>query len=193
MNYKKYFENNNLTTINEFLKYMQSNFYYGWIDKFGNKHKGSNDADLYSLQTPNELLTSHLGICWDMTELARCFFKNMTSLKFETYYLFYDDDKGCPSHSILVFYDNDSVYWFEPMFNDNICFYGGIHKYNNIFELLKDFKRIFIKNALLKKFINPDYDKEKFYIYKYEQPKYHINGHELREHIDNSILIETIN
>ncbi|MCM1053235.1 MAG: hypothetical protein NC483_04610 [Ruminococcus sp.] len=189
MDYKKYFADHKINTIESFFKYMQNNFSYGWIDKNGKNHEGFNDATLYSLQSPKELLNSHIGICWDMTELARCFFKNMTTLKYETYYLFYDDNEGCPSHSILVFYNDDEVYWFEPMFNDNLCFYSGIHKYNNILELLTDFKRVFIKNAISKKFIKENYDNNKFYIYKYNQPKYHINGHEMREHIDNSILI----
>ena len=123
---KDWFIKLGLTTINEFFEYMQNQFKYGWIDKDGNKHDGVNDARTYSLQSPSELLNSHLGICWDMTELYRSFFENMTDLKYETYYLFYDDNKGCPSHSILVFYNNDKVYWFEPMFTDDNCYYSSI-------------------------------------------------------------------
>lgn len=54
---------------------MQNNFEYGWVDKNGNKHYGVNDAQSYNLQSPNELLKSHIGICWDMAELYRCFLK----------------------------------------------------------------------------------------------------------------------
>lgn len=186
MDYKKYFIDNNLTSINNFFDYIQNQFKYGWIDQKGNKHEGVNDALTYSLQLPEELFKSKIGICWDITELCRCYFKNMTHLKFETYYIFYDDNKGCPSHSILVFYNNDKVYWFEPMFNDKICYYSGIHECENISELLKNFKNIFIKNALLKNFISKNYDFSNLYLYKYEQPNYHINGLQMRNHIDNS-------
>lgn len=190
MNYKDIFIKRNLIDINNFFNYMQDNFYYGWIDKNKNRHYGVNDADSYRLQSPIELLESHLGICWDMTELYRCFFEHMTSLKYETYYLFYDDNKGCPSHSILVFYNNNKTYWFEPMINDKSCYYSGIHEYNNISDLLRDLKDVFIKFSLINNLIPVDYDNKNFKLYKYKRPKYHINGHQVRDHIDNSIEIK---
>lgn len=189
MDYKKIFNENGLTNINNFFTYMQNKFEYGWIDQEGNRHYGINDAQSYSLQSPNELLKSHLGICWDMTELYRCLFENMTSLKYETYYLFYDDNKGCPSHSILVFYDNDKVYWFEPMFNDKNCFYSGIHEHDSINKLLEDFKNVFTKNAVINGLIPVDYNPSNIQIYRYTAPKKHINGYEMRNHINNSEII----
>lgn len=189
MDYKNIFIKNGLISIEEFFYYMQNKFEYGWIDKDGNKHYGVNDAKTYRLQTPEELLTSHIGICWDMTELYRCFFESMTSFRYETYYLFYDDNKGCPSHSILVYYDNNKVYWFEPMFNDKECFYSGIHEYNNITELLRDFRNVFIRYSLSKGIIPNDYIFNNIKIYKYQKPRKHINGYEVREHINNSELI----
>lgn len=75
MDYKMIFTENGLIDIDNFFTYMQNNFLYGWIDKDGNKHYGINDAQTYSLQSPSELLKSHIGICWDMTELYRCFLK----------------------------------------------------------------------------------------------------------------------
>lgn len=189
MDYKKIFNEKGLTNINNFFNYMQNNFKYSWIDQDGNRHYELMDAKNYSLQSPNELLKSHLDICWDMTELYRCFFENMTSLKYETYYLFYEDNKGCPCHTILVFYDNNKVYWFEPMFNDKTCFYSGIHEYENINELLEDFKNIFIKNALIKGLISKDYNISNINIYKFSAPKNHINGYEMRNHINNSEFI----
>lgn len=190
MNYTSFFKNNDLITIEKFFQYTKNQFKYGWIDQNEKQHNGINDALTYSLQSPQELLNSKIGICWDMTELYRYYFKNMTSLKYETYYLFYDDNKGCPSHSILVFYNDNKVYWFEPMFKDDICYYSGIHEYQSILELLKDFKKTFIKNAILKNFISNNYNDLNFHLYKYEQPNYHINGLEMRKHIDSSQKIE---
>lgn len=192
MNYKEYFKNNNLTDIQSFFNYTNSKFKYGWMDQDKKFHKGINDADKFCLQTPFELIKSKNGNCWDMTELYRCWFSNMTDLKYETYYLFYDDDAGCFSHSILVFYKDDFVFWFEPMFNDEEFIYNGIHKYNNIQELLTDVRNQFIKYMLIRDIIPKKYDNSKIYIYKYIQPKHHINGHQMRNHIDNSIPINII-
>lgn len=192
MNYKKYFEDNNLTNIENFFNYTNSKFSYGWMDQDNNFHKGINDADSFCLQYPFELLKSKTGNCWDMTELYRCWFLNMTDLQIETYYLFYDDDMGCFSHSILVFYKDNSIFWFEPMFNDDEFTYSGIHQYSNIQALLKDVRKQFIKYMLIREVIPKKYDDSKIYIYKYMQPKYHINGHQMRDHIDNSILIKNI-
>lgn len=113
----------------------------------------------------------------------------MTTLKHETYYLFYDDNKCCPCHSILVFYNNNKVYWFEPMFNNENCFYSGIHEYDNTIKLLEDLKNIFIKNAVINGLIPFDYNPSNIQIYKYTAPKEHINGYEMRTHINNSEVI----
>lgn len=181
---KKY----NMNKIEDFFKYCQKEFKYGWIDQEGKRHKGINDGKSYSLQSPEELINNKLGICWDMTELYRDYFKNMTNLKHETYYLFYEY-KGCPSHTILVYYKNNKVYWFEPMFQNEDCYYSGIHEYKNLQDLLNDFKKFWIKYAIINKMIPKNFDKSNIFIYKYNKPKYHINGYEMREHINNSELI----
>lgn len=189
MDYKQYFIKNGIVNTQLFFKYTRDYFNYGWMDQNKRFHKGVNDAKSYCLQRPDELIKSKIGICWDMTELYRCWFSLMTQYKYETYYIFYDDNLGCPSHSILVFYKDNYVYWFEPMFNNDDFNYCKIHQYNNIIELLNDMKSAFIKYAILKKTIPKEYDNSKIYLYKYQQPPYHINGYELRSHIDNSQLI----
>ncbi len=179
----KYRTNN----IEKFFKYCQNEFMYGWIDQDGKRHEGVNDGKVYYLQSPKELKKSKLGICWDMTELYRDYFAKMTNLKYETYYLLYDDGKGCPSHTILVYYKDDKVYWFEPMFHN---YYSGIHQYETINILLNDFKDKWIKYAILNNLVPKKYNHSSISIYKYDKPKYHINGFEMRNHIDNSLLIE---
>lgn len=176
----------NINSIEDFFIYCKNEFEYGWIDKEGKRHKEFINGKIYSLQTPEELIKSKLGICWDMTELYRDYFKNMTNLKFETYYLLYDDGKGCPCHTILVYYKNHKVYWFEPMFPcKEQC---GINEYNSIDVLINDFKNIWIKDAIENKLIPKNYSTENILIYKYDTLRYHINGYEIREHINNSEL-----
>ena len=158
---KKY----NMSTIEEFFEYCKKEFNYGWIDKEGKRHEGVNDGGAYSLQSPKELTNSKLGICWDRTELYRDYFENMTDLKYETYYLLYEDGKGCPSHTILVYYNNNKVYWFEPMFQNKDCYYSGIHEYSNLNDLLNDFKAIWIKEAIISGMIPKNYDDKNIFIY----------------------------
>ena len=45
---------------------------YGWVDIDGKKHTDLADfATKYSLQSPEELQESKLGVCWDQVELDR--------------------------------------------------------------------------------------------------------------------------
>lgn len=189
---KEFFEKNSINTIKDFFFFCQKEFNYGWLDRDGKRHLGVNDAESYYLQSPKELIENKIGICWDMTELYRAFFDIMTDLKIETYYIFYDDGKGCPSHSILVFYKNNKVYWFEPMFQSKYNYYSNIHEYDTIDDLLIDLKKIWLRELKIKKIIPENYQDENIFIYKYDIPKYHINGFEMRNHIDSSKLINII-
>lgn len=189
---KKEFEKLGLLNINDYFEFAKNNFSCGWIDNNGNKHFGVNDALSYSLQSPSELLKTRIGICWDLTELSRSFFEEMTDLRFETYYLFYDDNAGCPSHTFLVFYYSNKVYLFEPMYNDSNSCYNGINVYDSLKELLKAATREFIKSMLLRKNIPTNFDRDQLYIYKYIKPRYHINRCEMRNHINASERIDVL-
>lgn len=161
---------NNLNTIEQLFNFIKHEISYGWLDQKGNQHPGINNALEYYLQSPEELLINKIGICWDITELSRCFFENMTTFKIETYYLFYEDNKGCPSHTILVFYKEDKVYWFEAMFNNPSNDESGIYKYYNIEFLLKDFIKKFIHYQISENKIPKNYKKENIKLYQYTKP-----------------------
>lgn len=98
MDYKDFFENLGITTIDSCFRFLY-NILFGWKDIYGIIHKGVNDAKLYTVQSPEELAQSGAGICWDVVEFARLFFQTMTSYYYETFYIMYDDDKGCSSHT----------------------------------------------------------------------------------------------
>lgn len=178
-----------IETISEFFGFCHNEIEFGWIDQKGTRHESINDGKTYYLQSPEELMISRLGICWDRAELYRDYFKSMTNLKYETYFLFYDDGQGCPSHSILVFYKDNKVYWFEPMFQNKVYNYSGIREYDSITDLLNDFKNKWIEIAILNQFIPEDYNEDKLFIYRYDTPEYHINGYAMKDHIDDSELI----
>lgn len=193
MHQKELLKEKNLYTIEDLFHFIHDHCTYGWVNQKGEKREGTNDANTYSLQSPDAILKSCHGNCWDITELSRYFFTTMTSLHFETYYLFYDDNKGCPSHSILVFYQGNKVYWFEPMFFIREKDYSGIHCYQTLITLLQDFQKKFLEKCIIDKKIPSHYNEEHLYLYQYEQPSYHINGYQLREHINQSkqIFIST--
>ncbi len=189
MNYKELFNDLKIETVGDCFKYLY-NILFGWKDVHGNIKRGVNDASLYSLQSPDELAKSKVGICWDVTEFARAFFREMTNYKFDTFYIMYDDNAGSPSHTILVYYDKDSLYYFEPTAHHCSYPFSGIHEFENINDLLCFVVDAFLKNSIGNGSILPDYDIDRISVHRYEQPKFHINGYEMRNHIDNSEIVE---
>ena len=111
------------------------------------------------------------------------------NLPTETYFIFYDDYAGCPSHAILSYPQAGKFYWFEPMFVDNDCDYSGIHSYDGMKELLTDFRNQFIQISLIRGTIPEAYLPEQIKPYRYQKPQYHITGAEMRNHIDKSELV----
>lgn len=169
MDFTKY----NINTIDEFFNFCNTKIEYGWIDDNGHKYYGINYGGKNCLQSPQMLMETKLGICWDVTELCREYF-SLNNYENETYFIYYDDQKDYPSHSILVFYKDNNIYWFEPRFTS----FSGIHKYNSVEELLGELKNRFIQNSVNKKLIPKDYNKNQIYIYKFDKPKYGIKAKE---------------
>lgn len=67
-----------LKTPEELLEYMEKNLEYGYVGKENNKIYSNSDPDFdinfdkeYFLQTPEQLLVSRHGVCWDQVELER--------------------------------------------------------------------------------------------------------------------------
>lgn len=127
-------------TPKDLLKWMDS-IQYGWIDHKGNiQGTGIEDDErdfykYYRLQSPKKLAQSRVGVCWDQTELERRWFKkNWDQNRFINVYIEIDDKKGNPTHTFLVFKDDDNYYWFEHSWG----IYKGIHKYDTLKDLLYD-------------------------------------------------------
>lgn len=83
----------------ELLSFMRDNVHYGFVGK--NKKAYTHDAvemdeDFqaeYSLQSPEELLESGRGVCWDTVELERRWFTEH-GFKPETYFMMYAKEGG---------------------------------------------------------------------------------------------------
>ena len=101
---------------------------YGFKDPSGQNiindlNKWDNEFDkFYYLQTPEELLTSKCGVCWDQVELERKLFSD-SNINFKTYFIYIIDNDMLPSHTFLVYNDDKNYYWFEHSWGE----YKGIH------------------------------------------------------------------
>lgn len=151
---------------------------YGFLDNNGKNIFDNLEVEytfnkVYYLMAPEELLNKKIGVCWDQVELERKLFEE-NNIKNETYFIYIDDKNNLPSHTFLVYYMNNKVYWFEhSWFNEK-----GIHEYNNLNELLNDIEIKFVKSR--ENEVSKDLD---VHIYKYNKPNYNISCDEFYSYI----------
>lgn len=151
---------------------------YGFLDNNGNNIFDDLEVEytfnkVYYLMTPEELLNKKVGVCWDQVELERKLFEE-SNIKNETYFIYIDDKNNLPSHTFLVYYIDNKVYWFEHSWFDE----KGIHEYNNLNDLLNDVEIKFIKSRE-----NEVPNGLDVHIYKYNKPNYNISCDEFYNYI----------
>ena len=177
---RDYVKNNIKNIVN-----IMSDIEYGFMDEAGsniiyNQDKWDNEFDkFYYLQTPEELLNSKCGVCWDQVELERFLFDKYGIPNY-SFFIFIRDGDSLPSHTFLVYEDNNKYYWFEHSWAK----YRGIHEYNNINELLDSIIDKFEKDH---KEVSSN---AKLYLYKYNSPKKHIKCNEFYKYIETQELIK---
>lgn len=149
---------------------------YGWIDKNNTKYKEVNDlfSENYVLQSPEQIIKNKIGVCWDQVELERYLFKK-ENIKFNTYFIVHYDNDKCPTHTFLIYKENEKYYWFEHSWK----LFKGIHEFNTELDALKNIKEKFIKAEL-----NENYNPMNLCIYKYDKPKYGISCLEFYKHCE---------
>ena len=172
--------------IDEIMSLMNS-IEYGFKDKNGNNildinpQKWENEfSKFYYLQTPEELLKSKCGVCWDQVELERKLFQE-NNIKFKTYFIYIVDNDSLFSHTFLVYEDNNNYCWFEHSWGK----YKGIHKYKTEKELLLDVKDKMKKEH---KYVRKD---SILFIYEYKKPIDHISCDKFYKYIETQRLIKT--
>ncbi len=163
---------------------LMNNIEYGWVDKNNNKNTFSYElfSNNYILQSPKEVITNKIGVCWDQVELERYYFKG-NDWNIKTYFIVHYDSDKCPTHTFLTYEKAGKFYWFEHSWKT----FKGIHEYNSERELLLDVKNKFIKHEL-----NNQYKKENLKLYEYKKPKYHISVQEFYSHCENGLPIKNI-
>lgn len=159
---------------------MMDSIEYGYVDKNDCKHANIDEyfAHKYKLQSPQELIKSHLGVCWDQVELERYYFKNYF-YPIKTYFIINQDGNKCPTHTFLTIGKNNKYYWFEHAWEK----YKGIHEYRTLKALLIDIKDKFIKDLEEKEEIN-------ILLFEYKKPKSGLSVEDYFKYTMNSKQIE---
>lgn len=141
--------------------------------------KWENDfQNFYFLQTPDELLKSKCGVCWDQVELERKLFSDI-NMETKSYFIYIVDKDMLPSHTFITYECDDKYYWFEHSWG----VYAGIHEYNKFSELLDDIESKFIES-------HPEVNKGSLlYIYEYKKPIDHIKCDDFYKYIETQKLV----
>ena len=141
------------------------------------------------IQSPEQLMKSKKGQCWEQAELARYLF-NQKGIPCRVFFMdvAINARGDTQTHTFLTFESDGAFYWFEHSWEQ----LRGIHRYNSMKELLND---VTLKISSLEK--NQGRPGEVFRIREYDAPKlpiycmeyfYHcLNGREIE--IDATILI----
>jgi hypothetical protein len=160
---------------------------YGFKDEDGNNINNLNPQKwddefsiFYYLQTPEELLNSRCGVCWDQVELERKLFQD-NNINVKTYFIYMVDNDMLPSHTFLTYEKDNKFYWFEHSWYK----YKGIHEYSSELELLLDIKEQFKTDN---NYVRKD---APIFIYEYQNPKKHITCNEFYQYIETQKLIYT--
>ena len=176
-----------IKTPKELLDFMSNKINYGYLGKNGRVyHYDDSDFNLdwheqYILESKDDILENLYGNCWDQVELEReWFLKNGYEIKTIYEMVKLDYNNVYPTHSFLVYKDNEHWFWFENSDFDN----RGIHKFNTLDELLNYQYKRYVE--FLKTFNITDEELEKIIVTEFDKPKEHISAEEYLNHVINS-------
>ncbi len=177
-----------IKTPEELLDYMSSNITYGFIGKSKKRYEGLKDKNglkEYIIQTGEEVLKSNIGTCWDQVELERLWF-DKNNYNFKTIFLGFDVDyeNNLPTHTFLVFEENDKWYWFENAWSDQ----RGIHVFNSLKEAVKNVKDLHFDYANRNNDLSLEL-KDKLYGFIYDKPNPNLDVTAYVKHVTNGTLI----
>lgn len=149
---------------------------YGFVNR--EKKVFLNDEDMienhYCLETPEELLESKVGVCWDQVELERYWFTK-AKIPFQTFCFIAYHDSSCPTHTFLVYQEKNHYFWFEHSW----AIFAGIHEYPSLTALLKDIKKRFLVTEVTAKGIEAE-----VILYQYSKPPIHASVSNFYEHVE---------
>jgi hypothetical protein len=178
----KYYE---IKTPSQLLEYMETNIFYGFLSNKNkiyieiNEEWKKNWYKTCVIQDASSLIKSHYGTCWDQVELERDWFEK-SNYNLKTIFMLFDvkTPNNYPTHTFLLFEENNKVYWFEHAFGHM----KGIHEFENLEEAIKVVKEKHFEYAL-NVGIAKNGDIEKIKCFEYSKPKSQIGVKEYLEHV----------
>ena len=178
-------EYNKINTPQELLSFMMKYIHYGFIDK-NNKVYDNPENNEWSLnwfngaivQDKDELLNSTYGTCYDQVELERDWF-NSHGYEFKTIFLIFNMDRenNLPTHSALIYKNNEKYYYFEHAWMDT-C---GIIEFNSYMDVVKYIKNNHYQCSLEYSDIL-GLTKDDLSVYEFDKPK---KDSSIPEYFDN--------
>lgn len=100
----------------------------------------------YRTLSPEEFEKYKCGICWDFVHYEAKWFKDH-NYKYECYYLELNDNYKCPTHTFLIFYIENRVYYFESSWYT----YRGLEEFKNKDALIETITQRHIKENKISK------------------------------------------
>jgi hypothetical protein len=178
-----------ISTPKQLFQYMIKNINYGFIGKNGKVYKEPNsnewDNDWYDeciVQSGESLIESHYGTCWDQVELERKWFDEH-NYQYETIFMRFEVDRNSlPTHTFLIYCENNKWFWFEHSFESN----KGIHDFDSKERLINYIKEKLLEYAI-QIGIATSNDREYIKFYKYTKPEPNLNVEDYIHHVTNYI------
>ena len=181
----------NINTPEELFEFMSRKIEYGYLGKNGRVYH-VNDTDFdsdwfsqYILQGKDKVLRTLSGNCWDQVELERNWFvKKGYEIKTIYEMVCLDYENEYPTHSYLIYKDDNKWCWFENSDYDN----RGIKKFDSIDELFKYQYGKYL--SLLGKYNITKEEIEKIVITEFDEPE---DGISAEEYINHALSAKKIN
>ena len=168
-------QNKNKNEFKNIFNYMKK-IEYGWVDKYNKKYYTNEEfSQKYVLQNVKNMKKNKIGVCWDQVELERYLF-NKKKIETETYFLVYYNKQECPTHTFLIYNNNNKFYWFEHAFSK----YKGIHQYLTKVDLLNDVAYYFLNYNNIENF-----NIKNLKLFRYETAKGGMVIEEFYNHCEN--------
>ena len=151
---------------------------YGFVDHDNGIHRTLKDdvENLLKLQSPDELMESKVGLCWDQVELERDLFSS-SGYSCNSFVIVYTDVKRFKNHTFLIYQDRGLYYWFEHAWEKM----EGIHVFKTPEEALERVRENFIKEEL-----HGECEEEALHFFTYSKPKFGISCNEFIQHFLSS-------
>ena len=171
-----------IKTPEELLNYMSLNMTYGFIGKSGKRYESLKDKkglEEYIIQSGEEVLESNLGTCWDQVELERLWFSSH-NYNFKTIFIGFDVDyeNTYPTHTFLIYEDNNKFYWFENAWEEK----RGIHEFNSFDDALDFVKELHFNYASERYGLSIDL-KDKLESFSYDKPAPDLDVYSYVDHV----------